>query len=247
MASTSETGHIINIENYKLVIDRCVGFGTDYQPANEALIIVNMTGQWTDVKAAHDTYLDKLEDTKQPVDDREDMFDELRSRTTRVNNIYGSTKATARMKKDAAGLVKKILGSNVKIPRLEGGVPDPKYVSNSQQSFVKKIDNFRQLVLLLAGDGNYAPNETIFKIVTLETFLEDLEAKNLSVEETLGKAIHFRQLRDHGLYDLEIGVIDTVLMCKKYVKGLYGATSDEAKSVTGIKFRRVMKLKPVVS
>ena len=247
MASTSETGHIVNIQNYKLIIDRCVGFGTDYQPSNEALLVENMTGQWTDVGAAHDTYLEKLEDTKQPVDDREDMFDELRSRATRVNNMYGSTKATKRMKKDAAGFVRKILGSNVKIPRLEGGVPDPKYVSNSQQSFVKKIDNFRQLVLLLAGDANYAPNETILKIATLETFLEDLEAKNLSVEETLGKAIHFRQLRDHGLYDVETGVIDVALMCKKYIRGVYGAMSDEAQSVTRIQMRRFLTIKPVES
>ena len=247
MASTSETGHIINIGNYKLIIDRCVGFGTDYQPANEALFIVNMTGQWTDVKAAHDTYLEKLEDTTQPVDDREDLFDELDSRVRRVNNMFGSTKATARMKKDVKGLATKILGTHVRIPRLEGGVPDPKYVSNSHLSFVKKIDNFKMMVLLLAGDANYAPNETILKVVTLESFVEELEAANTSVEEILGKAIHFRQLRDHGLYDVETGVIDVTLMCKKYVKGVYGATSVEAKSLTGIKFRRFMKLKPVES
>jgi hypothetical protein len=245
MASTSETGHDVNIQQYKLIIDRCTEFTTNYQPSNTALTIANMTLQWTAVSTAHNSYLQKLVDTKVPIDEREDLFQLLKGIVTRANNMFGSTSAKASVKKDVRGYKVKILGSNVKIKMMEGGIPDPKYVSNSQQSFVKKIYNFQQFILLLKSDTNYSPNEDILKIASLESFLVDLKAKNLSVEEILGHALHYRGLRDHGLYDVETGVYDVTQMCKKYVKGVYGASSLEAKSVCMIKLRRIMKLKPV--
>jgi hypothetical protein len=245
MASTSETGHDVNIQQFKLIIDRCTEFTTNYQPSNNLLTIISMTSKWTEVGTAHNTYLEKLMDTKDPINDREAFFENLKGIVTRVNNIFGSTEAKASVKRDIKGYVKKILGSNVKIPMMEGDIPDPKYVSNSQQSFVKKIYNFRQMIFILKNNSFYAPNETILKIVSLQSLLADLESKNLSVEEILGHAIHYRELRDHGLYDIDKGVIDIALACKKYVKGLYGATSTEAKSVTSIKLRRFKKLKPV--
>ena len=243
----SETGHDVNIQNFKLIIDRCTEFSTSYQPSNIALSVVNMTTQWTDAQTNHNNYLGKLVDTKIPVDEREDLFETLTSIVTRANNMFGSTAAKTSVKKDVRGYLNKILGRNIKIPRLEGGVPDPKYVSNSQQSFVKKTYNFQQFVLLLKADTNYAPNEPDLTIVSLEGLLDELKTVNLSVEEILGHAINFRILRDHSLYDLETGVIDVSLACKKYVKGVYGAMTLEASSVTSIALRRIMRLKKVAS
>jgi hypothetical protein len=245
MASTSETGHAVNIANFKKIIKRCEQFGTNYNPPNPDITIANMTVKWTEADTAHSNYLIKLEDTKIPINNREILFERLDKTIVRTLNLYECTKASKQTKKDAKGLVKKITGSNVKIPRLENNLPDPKYVSNSQQSYVKKVDNFEQLWDLYKTDTNYAPNETVLTIASLESLLNNLKTANNEIGLLITHEIKYRTIRNHSLYDIETGVIDISLACKKYVRSLYGAKSPEAKSVTGIYLRRMMKIRPV--
>jgi hypothetical protein len=243
--ATFETGHAVNIANYKIIIGRCEAFAGLFQPSNPLIAIAAMNAQWTNVEGAHSSYLLKLDALKIPVDNRELSFVKLNSIVTRANNIYGGTLATDLAKADVNGLKKKITGSNVRIKRLEDGKPDPNHVSNSQQSFVNKIYNFEQMVNILRSDTNYAPNEDDLKIAKLEFFLTDLKTENNAVEVLITDAIKFRITRNHGLYDEGIGVVDVVKMCKKYVKGVFGARSQEAKSVTSVYLKRRMKMKPL--
>jgi hypothetical protein len=243
--ATFETGHVVNILNYKIIIGRCESFGALFQPSNPLITTAAMNAQWTLVEGAQSNYLLKLDALKIPVDNRELSFVKLDSVTTRANNIYGGTLATELAKADVNGLKKKITGSNVRIKRLADGKPDPNHVSNSQQSFGNKIYNFEQMVNILKSDVNYAPNENDLKIATLESFLADLKTENNAVEVLITDAIKFRITRNHGLYDEGIGVIDVVKMCKKYVKGVFGAKTQEAQSVTSVYLRRIMRMKPL--
>jgi hypothetical protein len=245
MASISETGHAVNIANFKKIIDRCTEFLTNYNPPNADITVANMTAKWTAVDTLHNDYLAGLDDTKLPINDREILFEQLDRTVVRTRNLYECTKASSQSKKDAKGFVRKIVGSNVKIPKLENDVPDPNYVSNSQQSYVKKVDNLSQLVNLYKTDANYIPNETDLTIASLDTLLANLRAANLNVGQLVSHAITLRTDRNHGLYDVDTGVIDISLACKKYVMSLYGAKSPEAKSVTGIYLKRIMKIRPV--
>jgi hypothetical protein len=245
MSSTSETGHAVNIANFKLIIERCTEFGAIYNPPNPDITITNMTTKWNEVSSSHSNYLVKLEETKLPINNREILFERLDKTVRRTVNLYDSTKASLQSKKDAKGLLRKITGSNVKIKRLENNLPDPNHVSNSQQSFVKKVDNFEQLVELYKTDTNYTPNETALTIASLGTLLNNLKSANNEIGILIAHEITFRTNRNHSLYDIDLGVIDITLACKKYVRGLYGAKSPEARSVTGIYLKRVMKIKPV--
>ena len=44
MASTSETGHAINVANFEDLISYCIGYGGSYNPVKLALQIVAMQG-----------------------------------------------------------------------------------------------------------------------------------------------------------------------------------------------------------
>lgn len=246
MASTSESGHDVNLANYKLQISRCETFA-DFAPGNPDIAISAMDAQWQAGDTAHSSYLLKLGETREPINEREIEFVEMKKILTRANNIFGSSKASRPAKKDANGLVKKILGRGIKVKYLPDGSVDPKKISNSQQSYVKMTKNFEQFVNLLDLNGNYSVNEPILKIDNLKAILAALIAKNMEIGGIIAKAIEFRTKRDHLLYDLEIGIIDTSLLCKKYVKGKFGARSEEAKSITSIVLKRFMRLDPAQS
>lgn len=245
MASTSETGHAVNMANFKKIIDRCVEFGTDYNPPNADIAIATMTAKWTSVDGLHSDYLAALEETKLPINEREILFDNLNKIVVRSVNLYESTKASSQAKKDAAGYKLKITGQKTKIKKLQDGTPDPNYVSKSQRSFTQRVNNFEKLVRFYETDANYAPNENTLKIASLETMLGNLKTANENVNQLVVRAIQKRIERDHGLYDVGTGIYDLSVACKKYVKSLYGAMSPEALSVVAFKLRRVMKLSAV--
>ena len=64
MASTSETGHAVNISNFKLLIDKCASFGAGYNPSNTNLTIANMTILWTTATGFHLTFTTALMNSK---------------------------------------------------------------------------------------------------------------------------------------------------------------------------------------
>jgi hypothetical protein len=243
MASTSETGHDVNLANYKLIITR-IGTFTNYAPANPSLLIPAMTAQSTAADAAHSSYLEKLDDTKEPINEREIEFVNMKKLVTRANNIFRSSVASKASKRDAAGLMKRILGRGVKVRYLPDGKIDPKWISNSQQSYVKMTKNYEQFVNVLDASGHYEVNEPILKMTNLKNVLTNLQAKNNAIDTIIAAAIEFRTKRDHLLYDLDTGIIDVSLLCKNYVKGLFGAGTPEAKSITSIYLKRVMTLDP---
>lgn len=246
MASTSETGHAVNIANFKVLIERCNEFGSAYNPSNSDISITEMTSKHENADTLHKDYITALEETKLPINDREILFIELAKLVVRTYNLYLSTRTSDQMKKDAKGYMLKITGRNVKVPKLEDGVtPDPNHISNSQKSFVQRAYNFDKLVKLYKMDALYNPNEASIQITTLETWVENLQLANGKVDAVVANAIIKRTKRDHALYDFGTGLIDLALASKKYVKSVYGGKSPEAESVNGIKFRRFLKMNAI--
>lgn len=70
MASNSETGHSVNISNFKLMIDKCTAFGAPYNPSNTDLTIANMTTLWTTGDTAHQTLTSAIQTAKNPINAR---------------------------------------------------------------------------------------------------------------------------------------------------------------------------------
>jgi len=245
MASRSETGIKTNLSNYRLMIDRITEFGTNYNPSNVLLLKTNMTLQWTDAKTLHEDYLTALEAASVPMKNRETKYESLKKIVIKSINFFESTTANRLAIEKARGIVKIMLGYNVKVQRLEDGTPDPKHISNSHQSYNEVINRFFELLQLYISNTEYAPNENAIKITELQTLYTDTETLNTSVNGVVAHAIQLRHDRDHALYDIGPGIIDVSLACKKYVRSLYGPGSDEAKSITEITLTRFKKMWPV--
>jgi hypothetical protein len=237
----SETGHAINISNFKRLIDVCTAYGAPYNPTNTDIIIANMTTKWTAVDTAHGTLTTALQNSKIPINNRDMLFEPLDKLVTRTLNYYQSTKALAQSKKDAKGLADKIRGFGVKVAKLPDGTPDPASVSTSHQSFVQRQDAFNQLVDLYISDALYAPNEADLATAVLDTYSDDMKTANDGIGTIIEPVNSLRIARDHGLYDEGTGILDVQAAAKKYVTGVFGAGKPETKLITGIKFRRPPK------
>ena len=238
MASISETGHAVNISNFKLMIDKCTAFGAAHNPSNTALTIVNMTTLWTTGDTAHRTLTTAIQNSKGPINAREILFNPVDKLVTRTLNYFESTIASSQIKKDAKGLADRYRGYGVKVDKLPDGTTDPADVSTSHRSYVQKGDTFRQLVDLYNSDGNYAPNEADLTVATLTTLSNDMKTLNDNIGTIIAPVETARITRDKALYTEGTGMIDIALACKDYVQGLFGATSPEANMIRGIKFTR---------
>ena len=242
MASNSETGNAVNISNFKLLIDKCTGFGLAYNPGNADLKISNMTNRWVDAAKTQDDINTALQNSKVPINDREELFKPLNKRVTKVVNYLDSTPASKGVKKDAKGLADKLRGFGVKkTPTGDGGTPAEATISTSHQSYVMKADTFMQLIALLKTVTAYNPNESELKITELEAYYDDLKDANNKIGTIIAPVEDARIARDHALYDEGTGLVDLSLACKKYVKSIFGATAPETKTVTGIRFTRPKK------
>ena len=238
----SETGHKINLENFELVITRVTELGILYTPGNPLLLIPAMTAQSTAANTLQTEFNTALAEASAPMQEREIFFINLQKLITRAINYYESLQPSKQAIAKARGLVKAIRGTNVRVERLENGEPDPTHISNSHQSFAQILNNYHQLVELIKVNTDYLPLEIEINIASLETAYTDGEALTTSVNEMVTHAIMKRVMRDHALYDLTTGIIDVALACKKYVRSKFGALSDEAKTVTSIKFVRFKKM-----
>ena len=109
-------------------------------------------------------------------------------------------------------------------------------ISSSQMSFDSRIDNLDKLIKLLTSVTAYAPNEADLKVTALTTLLTDLKAKNTAVITAEAPLVNARIARNDVLYKAGTGLVDTSVDVKTYVKSVFGATSPQYKTISGLKF-----------
>ncbi len=241
MGTISETGHDVNIANFKLIIMACGSFGVKYNPSNALISVAAMETQYAAAVVLQSEYVKSTAVLKLPVNEREDLLVALRGIVVRVVALLGSTEAGKSIVKDVKGLARKMTGSNVKRKRLANGDIDPKSVSNSHLGIDSRLENFNKFVELLALEPLYVPNETDLQVVSLRALLADLQAA-VGVVDTLEVDVNMKRLaRDRALYKADVGILDVALACKNYVKAVFGSRGLETHGVTGIYMKRIIK------
>lgn len=238
MSSKNETGHAVNLSNFKLLIDKCTGFGAAYNPSNAKLTTADMLTLWTAADASHQLLTAAVQTAKVPISARFILFEPVDKLVTKTINYYKSTDASDQLKNNAKTLANKYRGY-AKSKKLEDGTNDPNAVSTSHQSYVQKADTIKQLIDLYSSDANYTPNETDIQTATLTTLYYDMKTLNDNIGVIIAPIEAARIARNHALYDVKTGMVDIALAAKDYVKGVYGATAPETKTISGLRFRRI--------
>ncbi len=92
--------------------------------------------------------------------------------------------------------------------------------------------------MLVASEPSYTPNEVDLQVATLNTLAASLALANTNVIDATTNLSNARITRDTTLYAPNTGLYDIQLEVKKYVKSVFGASSQQYKQVSKIKFTK---------
>ena len=252
MASTSETGHAKNVGNFEVLISFANGFGIIYNPTKNSIKTAVMTTLFGSAKSS----LQTVKTTKTAFDNatnaREIAFANLKKTCTRVVNALDATDAAKQTLDDLKTINRKIQGKRAPgkktkpVAQPAGDIapqtPEIIQISDSQQSFDNLIDNFGKFVVAVSAEPLYVPNETDLKANSLNTLLTNLKTANTAVINVTPPYRSAIIARNTLLYQNSTGLVDTALEVKKYVKSVFGATSQQYKEISGLQFKKLVKL-----
>jgi hypothetical protein len=251
MASNSETGHPINVSKLEELISYCVGYGATYNPARVALQIASLQALRSTAQANLQSVVAFSTNLINVINARLLAFDPIKALATRIVNALDSTDATDELVKDAKAINRKIQGKRKEgnkkptppspaAPIPPGPIPvptpTPEQISVSQQSYDSLLENFNKLIALVASEPTYTPNEVDLQVATLTAQSADLAVKNTAVINATTNLSNARIARNNTLYKVKTGLYDIQAEVKKYVKSVFGASSQEYKQVSKIKF-----------
>lgn len=103
---------------------------------------------------------------------------------------------------------------------------------------MQKADTFKLLIDFYASDVLYDPTAADMKVANMTGLWNQMKAANDGIGLIISPVNQARITRDGALYADGTGIYDLQKGVKKYVKSVFGATSAQAKLVTGIKFTR---------
>lgn len=263
MASTSETGHAINVANFEELISFCIGYGASYNPSKVALQIASLQGLRTTAQGNLQNVNAFSVNLVSAINARQLAFDPLKALATRIVNALDATNATDELVKDAKTINRKIQGARKPTPTATpptpvppfpptpvppGGpipaptpTPTPTQISVSQQSYDSLLENLNKLILVVSSEPSYTPNEVDLQVATLTTLAANLAVQNTAVIDATTNLSNARITRDTTLYGNNTGLYDIAQEVKKYVKSVFGASSPQFKQVSKIKFTKIIK------
>jgi hypothetical protein len=243
MPSTSETGHAKNVTHFEQLISFCTAYGGDYNPSKATLNIPNLTALHTTAQSDLQNVINATVDYNNFVNTRVITFKPIRKLSTRLINAFSVTDATDEMIKDAKTINRKIQGKRAKeiTTSTDPNAPAPNTISASQQSYDQLIEHFAKLIALLKSEPTYTPNEKDLKIPVLDALLAQLRAHNTNVMYAYTTVSNARISRDVTLYNEKIGLVDTALEVRAYVKSVFGASSDQYLQVKSLPFKNIRR------
>jgi len=244
MASTSETGHAVNVANLNTMISRLQVFGSRYNPTNNLIKIPNLQnvyiGSSSSIVAAglsKPPYINS-------VNARQLLFGDMEKLSSRVLNALDATQNVSDLVvEDAKTIIRKIRGKRKIAKILNPGPEDPIQISASQQSFTQQAEHFADLIALVASVPTYNPNEAELQNGALSTFLAQLKNANLAVLNATTPYLTALQNRNTVIYAPDTGLVDLAQEVKKYVKSVKTITLTEYRKISGLTFTRLKKQK----
>ncbi len=258
MSNYYETGHIKNGANLLKLNQTIATFGATYNPSNNAIKLAALGTLATNANTKLSDVSTNFTNWKNATNAREQAFEPLRKEVTQILGALQSLGVPQQTIDDFTFQVNKFRSSGSKLTKADSGIvdatpvekvidpnetPEAKTISNSQQSFDNLIQHFQKMILILQSVATYNPNETAFKVVTLQTQFTNLNTINNAANTSYATLKNARIQRNLFFYAKDTGALDIVKQAKAYVKSVYGASSQQYKAVNAITFTRVVPKK----
>lgn len=238
----NETGHYKNVANLNLLIGYITSYGANYAPTKGTIKIENLQALYQAGQDNVEAVQTAKNNYSQKVDEREEAFKNIKTFSTRVVANLSGTNVSEQTIKDSKSINAKIQASKASKPKINPDNPetvDPTAAahSTSRQSYDSLYENFNDMVSLLKIAPGYDTNHAEFQIDGLTAFAQKLKTTNEKINDAVVEVTNKRTQRDNLLYAPTTGLVDAALEAKKYIKGLFGATSPQFKTVNSINFK----------
>jgi hypothetical protein len=251
MEKQKDSGYPVNVTSLVKLIKEILSFGARYNPTKFSIKLENLNDLLNRIKLSLKA-VDAAKDVKNKASEmREKVFKELEVYVTRLVGAVGSCDILPGRVEKFASLVRKFRGvratppASSKVSDLpDGSAPEEtKTYSTAQTSFVRKEDNFSEIVTFLEGEPNYQTNEMELTISAIQAMMSELVARNDAV--SAAEAQYFSALiaRDKLFFSPPDGLVPCSKAVKSYVKSAFKASSPEFKKVSGIPFTNKKKKK----
>ena len=237
----AETGHARNVANFATLISFCVGYGGDYKPTNALILIAAMQALLAAAQAALADVQVKIVPWKNKVADRENIYEGVRPLTTKLLAAFDACGAPENKVDNVKMFHRQVHGARAQaLPLDDPDTPENEASGNSvsHQSYVQVAASFGQIIEILNGEPLYTPNEVPLQVGTNQALHTQMTASNTDVVDTAVPLSNSRIGRNDVLYTDDTGICDVAALVKKYVKSLYGATSQQYQQVSGLEFKR---------
>ena len=242
MASTSETGHAVNYNNFNTLIARVTGYGIRYNPTNTLIQIPNLQTVYTAVGTGIQHVVQYKPGWSNAINARQQVFLDMEKFATRIINAFDATEAvTDAQVKDAKTALRKIRGERKSKKILNPQPGDPVQISASQQSFANQVMHFGALVGLVTAEPTYIPNETELQGANLVIVLGGLNTANQNEATAQQPYLDALAERNAVMYTAKTGLVDLAQEVKKYVKSVSTITKEEYGQILGLAFRKNFK------
>ncbi len=259
MASTSETGHAKNVANLLKLNQLIATFGTTYNPSNNTIKPASLTALYTTATAKLTATNTAFTNWKNATNARELAFTPLTKQATQILGTLQSLGIVQQTIDDFAFQVNKFRSSTTKTPATAPNTTAPTakiitplppivvtepiqaHNSTSQQSFDNKLQHLEKMILILQSIPTYTPNETPYKIATLQTQLTTLITLNNTANTSYATLKSARIDRNTIFYNTLTGMLSVVKLTKAYIRSIYGSTSPQYHAITALKFVKVIR------
>jgi len=244
MASSSETGHVKNVNHLEDLITFCSGYGVAYNPSKVIIQMAGLNQLLTAAKATIEDVNKKLIDYANAVNNRQIKYQNLKKLGTRLVSALSATDANSKTIENAIAINRKIQGGRAAAkvtPTPATGTdptPESKSYSVAQQSYGMMADHLSKLILLLQSEPSYNPNEPELKISGLNTLLSEMLQSNTAVMNAMTNLSNARLNRNKQFYSDDNCLFECAAQVKNYVKSAFGATSPEYKQISSLKFTK---------
>ena len=234
-----------NVDNMEVLSEKVVTFQPAFNPSDARLSIQNQK----QVKESGDKVLLGVALAERVSEDtattRNIAFDALDPFVTRLINAVRISDAPTQTIEHGDSIVREYRNqraTEIEPPAktAEGTEEEESARTNKMRnsSFNTKIENYRNLVLLVNAIVGYKSNETDLTVEAISERLDDLKRVNSACITAEAELEAARKLRDIVLYADKTGLFDVAMDSKLYVKSAYGASSTQYKSISGILFTR---------
>lgn len=256
MASTIETGHAKNVANLSKLNQLIATLGSSYNPSNAAISATALQNLYASAGTQLTAFNTAFASWKSATNARELEFEPLAKLATQILGSLQSLSLPKQTIDDFDALVKKFrskarkpvqnqpaAATTVQEERIAFPLPESvtvKTISTSQHSYDNKLQHFEKMLLLLQGIPSYAPNETPFKIATLQAQQLRLHTLNDAANTSYSALRLARNERNALFYGSQTGLLDLVKNAKAYIKSIYGSASPQYRAASDIKFVKVV-------